>query len=283
MSAVADSVRTLEILLPGDGCVVAFAEVYVDESYQDDSPLLCVAGYVFRRQQAREFAKSWGPYLNKRWKLPHFHMTDCAHGNEEFAHLNRNERSDIVRRLIKDTRERAAYGFAVVIDREMFDRELSGRHGLADTAYGFALLGAMIMVRSWTKRTGFSGEISYFFEDGHASRPDAERFLKLITESAANRAKYQYRTHAFLPKATHWLHPADMLAWQWRLEVVRQHQEKRTHPPRADLQALLRPHDMVMHYDTKEIAELRAEMDATYGGRTLVRPGQGAGGAGQPA
>lgn len=271
MSAVSDSLRTLDILLQGSGCVVAFAEVYIDESYQDDSPLLCVAGYVFRRGHAKSFAKSWGPYLNKKWDLPHFHMTDCASGHDVFKPLEKADRTKIATRLIDEAKKWTAFGFAVTIDRDLFDRELAGRYGLANTPYGFALLAAMIMVRNWCKRSGFDGQVSYFFEEGHASRPDAERFLSWIFESDINRAKYGYRTHAFLPKATHWLHPADMLAWHWRQEMVRQAEPNRRYPVRADLRELVRPHDMVMNYSSAEIAELRSEMDATFGGRVLVR------------
>ncbi len=271
MGAVADSLRMLDILLPERGCIVAFAEVYMDESYQDDSSILCIAGYLFRRQHAKQFAKSWGPYLNKKKGLPHFHMTDCAACQDIFKPLGRVECIEIATRLIAETKKWTTFGFAVTVDRELFETTLAGRHGIADTPYAFALLSAMIMVRNWRKRSGFDGEISYFFEDGHESRDDAEKFLSWIFKSEANRAKYGYRNHAFLPKSTHWLHPADMLAWHWRLENVRRRTRPRAYPVRKDLLALIRPHDMTMTYDAEEIAGLRAEMDANFGGKTLVR------------
>ena len=75
--------------------------------------------------------------------------------------------------------------------------------------------------------------------------------------------RYRYRLHSFLPKETVWLHPADMLAWQWRLEIARQGEASRKYAPRKDLQALIRPSDMTLNYRQGDIEKLRGALAET--------------------
>ncbi len=239
-----------------DGWAVTF-EVYMDESYEErKSDVICIAGYVFKRFRAVEFSKEWVPYLRRKG-LPYFHMSELAHGNGVFR--GRDDCDEIARKLITLTRKKAAYGFAVTVDQAVYNQLLHGRFQL-QSAYSFALFEAMVAVRKWMERNNHNEPTSYFFEQGHQYRADADRFMTWLFESEIVRQKYRYRTHAFLPKETPWLHPADFLAWQWRLEAGRQNQIGRR-PPRKDLEAILRPHDMHMDYNARNLPKLRRRLE----------------------
>jgi len=266
---VDDSIRLLEIFMPQDGWLVSFAEAYMDESYRKGSPYLTVAGYLFRRSGARGFAKAWGPYLNRKMGYRWFHMTDLIARKDIFKNRKDGEDDIIARRLIEETHKWSAFGFAVTVDEPVYERLIGGRWGLPPKAFGFALLQAMILVRRWTARAEFDGQISYFFEQGNDHQKEADHFLtQLVQKSPVNSARYRYRMHAFLPKETHWLHPADMLAWHWSLEMQRQEEEKRIYPVRGDLQALIgREQDKTMHYDAGQLAALADDLTRSYGAR----------------
>lgn len=266
---VDDSTRLLEIFIPQDGWLVSFAEAYMDESYRKGSPYLTVAGYLFRRSAARGFAKAWGPYLNSKMGYRWFHMTDMIAKKDIFRDCDKPEADLIARRLITEIHKWTAFGFAVTVDEPEYERLLGGRWGLPPKAFGFALLQAMIMVRRWTVRAKFDGQVSYFFEQGNDHQREADRFLtELVQKSPSNSSHYRYRMHAALPKETHWLHPADMLAWHWSQEMQRQDEEKRQYPVRGDLRALVgRPQDMTMHYNAAQIAGLAEDLTRNYGAR----------------
>lgn len=250
--------------------MVSFAEVYADESYRKkSSPYLTIAGYVFRRRGAREFTKAWGPYLNRRMGYAYYHQTDMVGHRDIFGDCDADKLDQINRKLITLTRKWSAFGFAVTVHEADYEAKIGGRWGLPPNAFGFALLQAMIMVRRWADRASFEGQISYFFEEGNAHEGEAATFLtQLIKKSPTNRERYRFRTHAFLPKETHWLHPADFLAWHWSQERMRQSQVQREHPVRMDLIALLNGrNDMTMDYNPANIAALATELTLKYGAR----------------
>jgi hypothetical protein len=239
-----------------DGWVVSF-EVYMDESYEErKSDVLCIAGYVFRTLRAREFAKEWQPYLRRKG-LPYFHMSECAHAQGVFK--GRTDCDEIARKLIGLTRRKAEFAFAVTVDQAAYRQLLEGTFKL-QSCYSFALFEAMVAVRVWMENNNHYQPVSYFFEQGHHSKADADRFMNWVFESESIRQKYRYRNHAFLPKETPWLHPADFLAWSWRLEAGRQRQESRR-PPRKDLLAMIRPGDMHIDYNAENLPGLRAALE----------------------
>jgi hypothetical protein len=108
--------------------------------------------------------------------------------------------------------------------------------------------------------TNFAGAATYYFEQGHKYRSDADNFLVWLMESEEVRSRYRYRMHAFLPKETPWLHPADLLAWQWRLERSR-HNVPGRRPPRADLRALIRDQDTHIDYSGSQLWKLQDALE----------------------
>ena len=166
---------------------------------------------------------------------------------------------DLVRKLIELTHAYTAFGFAVTVRRADYERLVGPRTGMPESAYAFALFAAMTRVRAWTEKANFNGRISYVFETGHGDRGKASAFMDWMFASARVAANQSYGGHAFLPKVTPGLHPADMLAWHWNAEVTRRHDPNRR-PVRADFKALLRDQDFVIEYDLPALQALATSL-----------------------
>ena len=66
-------------------------ECYFDESGSDKgSPLLCVAGYLFGKDESKALDLKWKVALDY-FCLPYFRMASCAHNTKPFDHLSRDE------------------------------------------------------------------------------------------------------------------------------------------------------------------------------------------------
>lgn len=246
-------VRFLDVMLPEGGCAVALAEVYIDESYDDkEPPILCIAGYIYRKRKAKEFSRDWANYLRRKG-LPFFHMAEAAHTKSGIFKDRPDLAIEVERELIKRTRTMTEIGLATTINEDHYAEFIGPRAG-THSAYATALLMFMTQVRRWADRTGFDGQIAYFFEAGHKHQNDANVFMTWLFDSDRIATKYRYASHAFVPKATPGLHPADLLAWQWRLEMKRRLEPCRKHAMRADLNALLRDHDVYMNWERDDMA-----------------------------
>ena len=111
--------------------------------------------------------------------------------------------------------------------------------------------------QKWIVERDRSPKVSYLFEAGHQHQSAANAFMEWLFESASIRAKYGYSGHAFLTKETPCLQPADLLAWQWRLETLRSMDPARTRPRRKDLDALVRVTDTTVNWDRDELTRVR--------------------------
>jgi hypothetical protein len=226
--------------------VVAFAEVYIDESgTHDGSPVLCVAGYLFRKRNAVKFAKVWGRIL-AGYGLPYFRMSDCAHGNGPFAGMDSAKRTEIEKRLIQTIHACAEFGFSITVNEADYEAIVTQRPDIGG-AYSFCLHGCLAVISNWRKRTGFRGEIAYFFESGHRDQGQANRIMVEIFTKPAARERMAYGSHSFVDKSKVVpLQPADMLAWLWRNNQIRKLNKVTT--SRKDLVALVRPDNKTINY-----------------------------------
>jgi hypothetical protein len=77
--------RLLDLLVPTKNSKALFlVEAYFDESgTQRDSPIMCVAGYLFSPEQCRKFDEEWAEVL-REFELPYFRMSECAHATRAF-------------------------------------------------------------------------------------------------------------------------------------------------------------------------------------------------------
>lgn len=244
--------RLIDAVLPGGGWVVAIHHVYFDESgTHEGSPMMTVAGYIFRDEQARRFTRDWSKDL-KRLGLPFAHMTDCATGNGAYSEMSLDDRVKSERLLIEHIKRRTIVGFGVSLDPNYYLKTVQGAFQ-PPSPYSFCLLGAVSMVRGWIERTGFDGKIAYFFEAGHRHQTEANRLMNGIPAGGPVRmAKYCYLSHTFIDKTeAPPLQAADMLAWQhchYHVRRLKGHDRIR-----ADFEALIRPQDMARDYTRASI------------------------------
>lgn len=228
-------------------------EAYMDESGTDDrSPLLAVAGYVFWKPQAKKFRRQWISELatsseGKPTKAQFFRMSDCAHGEGQFAGWSVADRTEIEKRLIKHIRKRTEFGFAVTLNEDEYNDHLAGRHGMP-SAYAFACFACLGMVRRWLERNQITDDVRYIFESGHEHERNASGFLNEVFSVGRARADYHYAGHSFSNKDhAPPLQAGDMLAWHAIKNRLRELAGKE---PRKDLIALVREDvDRYRHYD----------------------------------
>lgn len=252
--------RIIELALPPGGCAVIFAEAYVDESgTHQGSPILTVAGYLFKREQARRFSRDWRKDL-ARLGLPAAHQSDCANGRGAYADMDMADRIKSECLLIENIKRRTVFGFGISVDPEMYaDIVLAGGKN-APSAYTFALQGCFTIIRRWAARTEFDGKISYFFESGHRSQREASRYIsEALLKSDESKAKHRYTSHSFVEKdAAPELQAADMLAWQFQHHRARQ--KIGIDAPRKDFLALIRPQDMSIDHNEESLRRFRRDI-----------------------
>ncbi|WP_168196025.1 DUF3800 domain-containing protein [Novosphingobium sp. EMRT-2] len=237
-----------------------FAEAYVDESgTHDGSPMLTVAGYMFKREQARRFSRDWEKVLSKHG-LPFAHQTDCATGNGHYKAMCKDERITVQSALIEHIKRRTIFGFGVSVDPRAYT-EIVGIENNAPSAYTFALQGCFTIIRRWVERTNFAGYIAYVFEAGHASEAEAARYIRdALLKSDSAKQKHRYVSHNFIDKRFALpLQAADMLAWQYHHYLARRIEKGITNP-RADFSALIRKKDVCIEHNNDSLVRFRKEV-----------------------
>jgi hypothetical protein len=258
--------RMADVLLPNGGYMVILSEpdaliesgeVYVDESgSHEGSPLLCNAGYVFKKQSAIDFDGQWKADL-KEADLEYFRMSACAGGGEPFEDKTMPERIAIETKLIELTKRSTAYGFAVTLNEAEYDAIVPKTDQLG-SAYSYCLRMCLVAVRAWAEHAKFNGDIAYFFESGHRHQAEANAIMDMIFRDPGHRARYRYAAHAFADKKkARPLQAADLLAWQWRNDALRKRAQRNV--SRKDCVALIRPDkDYVMDFNAERLTELSA-------------------------
>ena len=168
MGALGDSsiASLLRLTLPNGGYVLAMAQAFFDESGTgDDSPFLCVAGYIFTEENAIAIERPWGEML-KKYRLPYFHMTECNQHSGIYGHLTEAECIAAATEAIELTKLYAERGVAISIEKTFFDslppQDLWGH------PYSLLCNNVMFGVVKWAKESGFDGDMSYFYESGAA-------------------------------------------------------------------------------------------------------------------
>jgi hypothetical protein len=243
----------LDVVLPRGGYVIGQIESYFDESgSHSGSPVLCVAGYVLSKRNARLMSAAWLKML-KRYRVSCFHMVDCAHGNEEFADLTLPERIEIEKEAISLIKKYTFRGLAVTINEEEF-RTLAPSNAIIGSSYTLCSHVILAGVAHWLSSRKDVGRCAYFFEAGHASQREANRIMKKLFDNQTMVTVYRYDAHTFLRKENSAvLQAADMLAWQWYTDRRHQIEGK---PRRADCKSLMEhPHE-ALHLSAKMLTDL---------------------------
>jgi hypothetical protein len=235
----------MEVLQPVGG-VMIFVEGYFDESGDLDDPpgIFCVAGYFISTEASGLMDAEWRCVLEE-YKLPYFHMVDCAHGSPPFSHLNPTERTEVVKRLIALVKAYTAEGFSVFARADAYEK--SEDH---PNVYSECASACVSALRRMLEERGIDGSIAYFFEQGHKNKGSAynhiARGIKRPSDTLTFAAKENVRL----------LQAADLLAWQstkyakdWLYPTVAGAPTKR--PPRKDFASLMEHRHIFMHMSMK--------------------------------
>jgi hypothetical protein len=178
------------------------------------------------------------------YNLPFFHMVDCAHGNPPFDKMSMNERIDAEKRMIKLINDNALFGVVVSVNESEFDSWGINEIG---SAYTYCCWQALAAIKSWISENNFSGEVSYFFEQGHEHQSQSNSMMDRIFKDPSLKEQYRYLTHSFVDKKkVRPIQSADILAWlhaNWLNKVL-----SGNHVMRKDFEALTNnsPHNMLV-------------------------------------
>lgn len=242
-------------LLPLGGVMANLVEMYADESYGGDDTAgpLCLAMYLYERDQALAATEEWVAVLNDPElprPLPFFRMSDCAHGQGVFkgmeGHCDR-----IARKVIPIPRTRSIAGFAATVDQGDFARIMPPSTGFKNP-YTFLAQMCLSFIAQWVRETEYAGKIIYNFEAGHKHRGDADRIMNEVRIGRFSRIRsVHYAGHAFLEKGSMpLLQSADLLAWHAFTDFKR---KARGQGMRKDYVALARPQDKCQNWTADEL------------------------------
>ena len=155
---------------------MALLQTYFDELYDDD--ILCVAGYIFTKLRCHKLARDWKEML-RRFGLPYFRMSSCAHGNGVFGGMSKEDRVLAQTLAMALVQRYASSGVAVTVERSAFDKYMGG-DDFIKTPYEFCVWMCLVGVSNWADATSWSGNISYIFEAGHQHQSNANSMMHYI-------------------------------------------------------------------------------------------------------
>lgn len=216
-------------------------ETYFDESgSHENSPVLCVAGYIIEKDACIILDDEWEKALTK-FDLPFFRMSACANGTYPFKHLSMDDRIAVEKELIAIMKANVSYGIAVTVEPKMYDAIMPAAPDLAigDSAYTFCARTCLTAVKVWAREQKYQGDIAYFFESGHRSQSHANALMNEVFKEPSLKEEYRYVSHTFADKKkVRPLQAADLIAWQWHTDHKRRMRGKAVRP-RLDCQELM--------------------------------------------
>lgn len=263
----------LWVLAPEKNDLMALLQSFFDESYGPEG-VVCVAGYVFTKSRAQALDKSWRKMLDD-WGLPHFRMSACAHGNEPFDTLSKEDHVKVEKEAIGLIHKYALHGVSATVDPTDLAKVKTGHPAgrFSATPYEFCVWHCVVMVAMWAreKRPGVTHSISYVFESGDAHQSEANAMMKFASTYPNFRDFSMYGGHAFLPKEkARPTQAADLLAWQWFTDSKRR--AKPSYRPRKDLEALLDggvTHNTV-HADQSYLSQMVYDLRRVREGQPMI-------------
>lgn len=242
----------LDVTLSKGGYVMAMVQAYFDESGTSDGErFLCVAGYIFTKENAVALGEEWAVMLEKYDDLPYFHMNECNQHSGIYEALGEQRCIEAAAEAIALTKKYASRGIAVSIDREAYD--LLPPQPLWGSRYSLLCSQVMFGVVKWAEQSGYTGDVSYFYEDGVTGWAQAQEAMKRIhDESVIPREGLRFSSVGFISKRkAAALQCADLLAWHWRKQMGREAEGvKRL---RGDFKSLLELKCDLHHYDKTAI------------------------------
>ncbi|MGI0085482.1 MAG: DUF3800 domain-containing protein [Nitrososphaerales archaeon] len=190
---------------------VALLRAFFDESERENG-LVCVAGYVFASEQARELAKEFRAEFAR---YGGFHMNELIPKRRGYKNISDDERNRLIESAVNIVRERFSYGVAVTVNKHEYEAQAPRFIRGFKNAYPFLCHLAMSAVPYLAERNGDHRLVHYVFEAGHPFEPEAMFAVGQVAKVPELKTHYRYAGHSFLPKADAVpLQAADLLAWE---------------------------------------------------------------------
>jgi len=257
--------RLIQILGPD---FIVMMEAYFDESgTHEGSPVMCVVGYLFTAEQALHLDREWAATLDQ-FGLDHFHAADCAHGVGPFSALNREQRRDLIIKLVGIIKRRMEIGIAVSVSETDFGKTAPPKWEKAGP-YSLAALHVLAGVVSWAHKRDYTGKISYFFEAGHKHQRVTNTAIEWLTQKGSDYLRYHSHTFAG-KKELRPLQAADLLAYEWQKELRRINVvEAKRRPMRRSLESLLEQSHITQHFGVEDLYKSSTQGHAALGDRMI--------------
>jgi hypothetical protein len=239
--------------------VVMMMEAYFDESgTHTQSPVVCVAGYLFTTEQAWHLDREWTSTLSK-FGVSHFHATECGNGYGEFSQLTAEQRTEFTRQIIGIIKRRMTVGIAVSVSDNDFG-QVHSPQWLKGGPYVLCAAVALLGVTAWADRRSYSGEISYHFEAGDKFQSTVNQVITEMSSSAVGRSGLRYHSHTFSGKRDRQpLQAADLIAYEWHRELKRLNGPPTKRSMRQSLESLLEQPHYTQHLGAEQIDQFGRE------------------------
>lgn len=220
--------RLLEVTLPVENgrYGIVLWEAYFDESGDDGGfPIMTVGGYLVKPSNARRLERKWRRLLRK-YKLPYFHMVECAHGNKNFKGRSIEERVEIQTAMFETINKYVEMSMATSVSL----REFVSTEEVKDP-YSHCVLHTYLVLSSILQKKDPNFKLSLFYESGHKHGPNA---LRVFNESPIPNSSF-----SFIDKAqSGMIQAADIFAWQYT-KYIKDKAKKEPRKTRKDFEFLL--------------------------------------------
>jgi hypothetical protein len=249
--------------LADGGALLVLAESYFDETNtHKGAERLCVGGYVFHKEAAERQAIRWAELLDK-WRIPYFHMVDCAHNTGVFDHLDKTECDMAAREAIQIIKDTASTGICVTVLQSEY-LEIIPKSKWFGSAYDACARDVITGVAAWIEATNFKGHMHYYFEEGTDTEANASYCIAEMMRDPDIRKEACYSGRSFVEKIrTPGAQAADILAWHAGQDCKR---ALRGDPVRKDFANLCEIPHRVVHLTREKLQErariIKSELEA---------------------
>jgi hypothetical protein len=139
-----------------------------------------VAGYLFEVERCRKFDKDLAAVLSAIG-VKVLHAADRAARRKEFKGKSREQCDAVLKDAVALVKKHASFGVAVMVSEAEFDRLApAGWRRAAGGPYTACVQVCMAAVGKWVRSNAPSERVAYFFEKGHTSEGEANRYLKRL-------------------------------------------------------------------------------------------------------
>jgi hypothetical protein len=141
-------------------------QAYVDDSGRGQEPVFVLAGFLATPAQWETFSHQWADALQSTRPLKYFKMREAAALHGEFAGWQKDERDELLLKLIDVIDRNVSGGICSVIRFDDWRKVLSGRFSRTmDTPYLMSYSAVMSAAYSFQLSIGGKKQIHFVFDE----------------------------------------------------------------------------------------------------------------------